>query len=131
MLFKARIVKDKSNASSAEATGHALSSEVRGAKEKQFEKLETIAVGRALALLGYAASGEVASSEEMAEFLEHRELRKREAINEAVESLESCETLDSLKTTFTSLGVLMRENEVIAAKDAMKKKLAGASDASN
>ena len=46
-------------------SGHALG-KVGG--EKAFEKLETIAVGRALAFAGYLASGEIASFEEMQEF---------------------------------------------------------------
>lgn len=36
---------------------------------KDFEKLETIAVGRALAFAGYLADGEVASYEEMEDFI--------------------------------------------------------------
>lgn len=78
VLFKARAVKDKSNPSSAEGTGHAVG--VVGKDKKDFEKLETISVGRALAMLGYMASGEVASSEEMEEFLEHKEIEKAEMI---------------------------------------------------
>ena len=56
IVFKARVVKDKAQESSAEATGHAYG-ENKGAKA--FEKLETIATGRALAFLGYAADGEI------------------------------------------------------------------------
>lgn len=37
-------------------------------KDKFVEKLETVAVGRALAFAGYMASGEIASFEEMSEF---------------------------------------------------------------
>lgn len=51
IIFKARILKDKSDPASAEATGHSMG-EVKGDKGKVFEKQETIAVGRALALLG-------------------------------------------------------------------------------
>lgn len=40
--------------------------------DKENEKLETIAIGRALATLGYLASGEVASREEMEEFEEYK-----------------------------------------------------------
>ena len=38
-----------------------------GGRQKQFEKQETIAVGRALAFAGYLASGDIATAEEMAE----------------------------------------------------------------
>jgi hypothetical protein len=47
-------------------SGHSMG-KVTG-KIKQFEKQETIAVGRALAFAGYLASGEIASFEEMADF---------------------------------------------------------------
>jgi len=39
-----------------------------GNRKKQFEKQETIAVGRALAFAGYLASGEIASYEEISDF---------------------------------------------------------------
>jgi len=61
ILFKARILKDKSNPDSAEWTGHAIWT---SKADKDFEKLETIAVWRALAMLWYMASGDIASSEE-------------------------------------------------------------------
>ena len=65
IMFSVRILKDKSDTNSAEGTGHSLGKAVG---DKAFEKLETIAVGRALAMLGYMSSGEIASSEEMEEF---------------------------------------------------------------
>jgi hypothetical protein len=46
-------------------TGHSLG-EAKG--KKALEKMETIAVGRALAFAGYAASGDIASFEEMEMF---------------------------------------------------------------
>jgi hypothetical protein len=79
IVFKTRVLKDKANSNSAEATGTALGSLK---KEKDFEKLETISVGRALALLGYMASGEVASSEEMEEYLAYKDEKKAEMIAE-------------------------------------------------
>lgn len=45
-------------------TGHSFGKVTPG--NKSFEKLETIAVGRALAMAGYLAGGEIASAEEMA-----------------------------------------------------------------
>ena len=44
-------------------TGHSLGKVAGG--QKAMEKLETIAVGRALAFAGYLSSGEIASQEEM------------------------------------------------------------------
>ena len=66
LVFKARLVKDKKNPDSPEATGHAYGKVSDG--DKAFEKLETQAVGRALALLGYLNNGKVATTEEMEEF---------------------------------------------------------------
>lgn len=48
-----------------EYTGHALG---KVDAEKAFEKLETVAVGRALANAGFAVDGEIASLDEMERF---------------------------------------------------------------
>lgn len=113
IIFKARILKDKSNPASAEATGHSMG-EI-GAKDKKgnsiekiFEKQESIAVGRALALLGYASDGEIASSEEMEEFFEYQEERKAEAIMEVTEQIGNCQSLEELKTLWASLSGEMK-----------------------
>lgn len=116
ILFKARVLKDKARPESGEGTGHALGNS-KG--DKAFEKLETIAIGRALAILGYLASGEVASSEEMDEFYAYRETK----IDEAVLQLQVCEDIDSLKTVFMSLGNLMASARIIEAKDKRKAEL--------
>lgn len=116
VMFKTTILKDKANPESAEATGHALGDN-KG--QKAFEKLETISVGRALALLGYLAGGEIASSEEMEEFHAYR----NDKIELAISSLESAQTIEELKETFMALGNVMAEKKVIAAKDARKAEL--------
>lgn len=113
MIFTARILKDKNKPESAEATGHAMT---KSTNAKAFEKLETQAVGRALALLGYLASGEIASAEEMEEFYEYQETK----IQEAVDALNASITIDELKETFMGLDSLMSENAVIEAKDKRK-----------
>jgi len=118
ILFKARILKDKSDPNSAEATGHALGAN-KG--EKSFEKLETIAVGRALALLGYASDGEIASSDEMEEFFEYQSQKKEKALMEWRERLEDCKTLDEIKNVWATMPVDMK-NELATLKDEMKKK---------
>jgi hypothetical protein len=79
IIFTAKVSKD-STANSATATGHAMG---RNTGEKAFEKLETISVARALALLGYLAGGEVASSEEMEEFYEYKFEKYQERIEKA------------------------------------------------
>ena len=50
-------------------TGHSFGK--IGSEEKALEKLETIAVGRALAFAGYSSSGDIASFEEMQSFDRH------------------------------------------------------------
>lgn len=115
VLFKAIAIKDKSDNSSASATGHALSSKP---SVKDFEKLETTAVGRALALLGYMADGEIASADEMEEYLASLEESKatREAnIELCIGDIKATKTVDELKEYFTSLDPDMK-NEIDIAK---------------
>lgn len=116
ILFKARILKDKKDPNSAEGVGHAL-----GIKkgEKEFEKLETIAVGRALAMLGYMASGEVASSEEMDEFNAYKDQK----VEETIGHIKNLDDVESLKHYFLSLGAMMSDERVIKAKDERKAEL--------
>lgn len=94
VLFTTRILKDKSNASSGEGTGNALGT-IKG--DKNFEKLETISIGRALAILGFMASGDVASFEEMEEFLTVKETEKQLVVQEAKEFIDSISDLKVLK----------------------------------
>ncbi len=56
-LFTAKVTTMKGT-----FTGHSLG---KTGQQKAFEKLESIAVGRALAFAGYLASGEIATYEEM------------------------------------------------------------------
>lgn len=117
ILFKATIIKDKRDEFSATATGHAIG-KMQG--DKAFEKIETIAVGRALALLGYMASGEVASSEEMEEF----EVYKSNLKDELIEKLTTCKTQEELRSIWTSLsGTLKSDKDIIKLKDELKSKL--------
>ena len=70
VMFSTKIIADKAKADSAEATGTSYG-ELK--ESKAFEKLETISVGRALALLGYLNNGQVATTEEMQEFEEYKQ----------------------------------------------------------
>ena len=117
IVFKARILTDKSDQNSAEATGHALGN-IDGS-EKQFEKLETIAVGRALALLGYSVGGEIASDEEMHEFTKWKD----DQIEIAIDTMNQTKTLGDLRKCFIALGSLMSDSRIIGAKDAKKAEL--------
>lgn len=84
IVFSARIVKDKADPDSAEATGHSWG---KNEGEKAFEKLETVATGRALSLLGYLNNGQVASTEEMQEF----EAYQMEKVVEEIHTAENRE----------------------------------------
>lgn len=116
MVLKATVIVDVSDEGSKRATGQAFG-KVGG--QKAFEKLETIAVGRALAFLGYLADGEIASSEEMEGFEAHK-IEKR---MEAIDGLQVCKTVDELKAKYISLGNLMADKDVIKVKDEVKLKL--------
>lgn len=119
ILFKARILKDKAEQNSAEATGHALG---KNSGEKAFEKLETIAVGRALALLGYAADGEIASSEEMEEFQKSKEKQLEDNIEAIKKQMTEAKTTDELKNIWASIRGDLRES-LVGLKDEIKTKL--------
>lgn len=118
ILFKAHIVKDKKDEHSAEATGHALGA-AKG--DKAFEKLETIAVGRALAILGYASDGEIASSEEMQEFFEYKEQQKQALITEMTERLNDCKNIEELKVVWPSVPADVKK-DLEPLKDRLKNK---------
>lgn len=90
IMFKARVLKDKSEPSSAEATGHAFG---KNEGAKAFEKLESIAVGRALALLGYGTDGAIASSEEMEEFERSQQSKKTQELLRQIDEIKDIETL--------------------------------------
>lgn len=120
MMFRTKIIKDKADEFSADATGHALQTK-EGTKD--FEKLETISVGRALALLGYASDGEIASSEEMEEFEEYKAQKHFEKLEEYKELLENSKSLDELKTNWATIdGNFRKELETI--KNNVKEKYA-------
>lgn len=117
IIFKAHILKDKSDPNSAEATGHSMG---KNTGNKAFEKLETVALGRALAQLGYLNNGEIATTEEMEEFNAYKENQ----IDEAIVQLNATKTLDELKSVYLNLGNLLSNERVIKAKDARKAELA-------
>lgn len=95
IIFRTTVIKDLSNEFSARATGTAMQ-KVDG-KQKEFEKTETISVGRALAMLGYLASGDVASSEEMEEFIDFKEAKRIEDELLYKEEIDNIETLEALQ----------------------------------
>lgn len=97
IVFEATIIADKKDPNSAQATGHSYGK--AGTTDKAFEKLETVSVGRALALLGYLNNGQVASTEEMAEFEQYQEDQYQLALDKirnATKREEFAEVLSSL-----------------------------------
>ena len=106
LMFKAYVVKDKANTSSADATGHALSGEEALKGSKAFEKIETVAVGRALANLGYLASGEVASAEEMVEFLAYQEGKQKARYEELEDRLKEVKTVEECRDLYKEIADL-------------------------
>lgn len=124
IMFKARILKDKSDPASAEATGHAYGPN-KG--EKAFEKLETIAVGRALALLGYSQDGEIASGEEMEDFIQFQEDKKSKNELAWKKKLEAAKSLEDLQKSWAALpGEARTIKELGEIKNAIKAKYSNA-----
>lgn len=136
--FKAYIWKDKADFlellkggatkdiafMSADAEGTANEKSEKVQNEKGFEKLETIAVGRALALLGYLASGEIASGEEMEAFEEYKQEKAAEARETACKALKKAKSMTELRKVYASLPRdVMLSEEVVACKDECKVKL--------
>lgn len=109
---------------SCDANGSATAKVTKVEQDKGFEKQETIAVGRALAMLGYATDGNVASDEEMEEFKNFKKNKAAEAIQTACKALETAKTIDELRTIFAKLEMTVRSSEeVVATKDRLKKQL--------
>lgn len=106
---------------SASATG---SADAVRKGDKENEKLETVATGRALAMLGYAASGEVASREEMEQFEEFKEQQRLEEIEQFTKAIGATKTMEALRDLFVSIRPEIRgSKEIIAAKDKQKEAL--------
>lgn len=118
--FIANILKDKADPTSADSMGNAFGKE--GA-QKEFEKLETIAIGRALAILGYAASGEIASSEEMEEFLQGKEEKMLSDQDGWAAMLTDCPDMESLQTCWNKVPPALKVT-LKAVKEDMKAILA-------
>lgn len=92
--------------------------------DKENEKLETVAVGRALAMLGYLASGEVASREEMEQFEIYKADLFQDEVNKTIELMKKAKTIDDLRKLYISLRSELRTSpEILKIKDELKKKL--------
>ena len=92
--------------------------------DKENEKLETVAVGRALAMLGYLASGEVASREEMEQFEAYKADLFQDEIDKTIKKMKKAKTIDKLRKLYVSLSAELRNNpKILNIKDELKKKL--------
>ena len=138
LTHTARIWKDKTEcyellkagvnaeaiAESADAEASAFMFVEQLKKEKGFEKNESIAVGRALAILGYAVSGEIASSEEMEEFEDWKNQQAEESRAKVLESITNAKSIDELLAIWKSLTKEQQlDKEIVARKDAKKGEL--------
>lgn len=129
--FKAWIWKDKADyldmlkatqnaelaRGSADADGSAKGN--IGVKVKDFEKLQTIAVGRALANLGYLGSGDIASFEEMEEFDKFKTEQTLQAVEKVIANFELIDDVDELRKAFAMSGFM---NDPIVVKAAQVRK---------
>lgn len=132
-LMKAGITDKDALRSSADANGTAKSNAPMVAdqnssqankvqKTKDFEKLESVALGRALANLGYLASGEIASSEEMEAFAEFKQHQAEEAAADLVEQIgKTTGNLDLNKLLQANSAMLKNPIVVAAAKEQQAK----------
>jgi uncharacterized protein YkuJ len=112
-LMKSGMTDKDALRSSADANGNAKG--VIGGKEKDFEKLESIALGRALANLGYLASGEIASSEEMEEFEKFRAKQLEDAAAEVIGKIELTTGNLELNKLLQANSAMLKNSVVVAA----------------
>lgn len=117
VIFKATVITKKWT-----FTG---SSFWRTAKEKAFEKLETVAVWRALAFAWYSATEDIASQEEMEKYNENTKMETK--LWDILDSMEIEDDIEHVKTLFEQwleLCVTEKMKDVlIIAKDKAKKRL--------
>ena len=114
-IFKATVILDAKNPDRI-FTGTSMG-KYGGAKA--LEKLETIAVGRALAFAGFLSDGEIASSEEMQKY---EEIILEVNTDEAIKKLTEAKTIEALQKAWVSLTEAERQNKVIQSyKDQLKK----------
>jgi hypothetical protein len=114
-LMKAGVTDKDVLHSSADANGNAKGQ--LGGKEKDFEKLESVALGRALAMLGYLASGEIASSEEMEQFEDYKEQKALEEAEDFIKQIGDTKSNQEMnKILAGNQGMLKNRLVVEAAK---------------
>lgn len=108
--------------STADADGAAKAAASVLEQPKAFEKHQSVATGRALAYLGYAASGEIASFEEMELYEEEKNERLRQYVEDQMILFENAKTLDELKDLWIAC-TAKANKDLVAAKDKRKLEL--------
>ncbi len=116
LMFKARITQDQGDPNSAKGTGHARYTATQMEAPKAFEKLETIAKGRALADLGYLNNGEIATTEEMLEF----EAYKLDKVEDAIEAINKAEKRGEFEEILSGLSAEQQKQVVPVIQERMK-----------
>lgn len=115
LIFQATIVTDRSDEASARATGTARYTANEVSKPKAFEKLETISVGRALAMLGYLNNGEVATTEEMQEFEQYQ----HDKLETAIAAIKSATKRDEFQAVMAGLNAEQQKQITPIIKERM------------
>lgn len=80
--------------------------------DKDFEKLETMAIGRALSNLGYSSTGKIADHK-MNELDKYKDELYQKAVDDVISDLQSCKTLVKLKETYQALNPVLRTDKAI------------------
>ena len=91
--------------------------------DKDFEKLETMAIGRALSNLGYSSTGKIAESM-VSELDQYKDELYQDSVDSAIDRLQNCKTLDELKANYQALNPVLRIDTTIKViTEEIKKKL--------
>lgn len=91
--------------------------------DKDFEKLETMAIGRALSNLGYSSTGKIAESM-VNELDQYKDELYQDSVDSVIDRLQNCKTLDELKSNYQALNPVLRIDKTIKViTEEIKKKL--------
>lgn len=91
--------------------------------DKDFEKLETMAIGRALSNLGYSSTGKIAESM-VSELDQYKDELYQDSVDSVIDRLQNCKTLDELKSNYQALKPVLRLDKTIKViTEEIKKKL--------
>ena len=91
--------------------------------DKDFEKLETMAIGRALSNLGYSSTGKIAESI-VNELDQYKDELYQDSVDSAIDRLQNCKTLDELKSSYQALNPVLRIDKTVKViTEEIKKKL--------